>query len=54
MRSGAALGARCLLLLLAAAPAVRAQSTAPKPTPSKPATAKPSASTSRKPPDLAD
>ena len=50
MRSGAALGARCLLLLLAAAPAAHAQSTAPKPAPSKPATTKPTASTSRKPP----
>jgi len=50
MRSGAALGARCLLLLLAAAPAVRAQSAATKPAPAKPATAKPTASPSGKPP----
>lgn len=48
MRSGTALGARCLLLLLAAAPVVRAQSTAPKPASSKAATAKPTASPSRK------
>lgn len=50
MRSGAALGARCLLLLLAAAPTTNAQSTAPKPAPSKPATTKPTTSPSRKPP----
>ncbi|MGZ6133072.1 MAG: LptA/OstA family protein [Myxococcaceae bacterium] len=50
MRSGAALGARCLLLLLTAAPAVRAQSTAPKPTPAKPTTTKPAASTSERTP----
>jgi lipopolysaccharide export system protein LptA len=50
MGTRAALGARCLLLLLAAAPTVRAQSTAPRPTSSKPTTTKPAATTSRKPP----
>ena len=54
MSCGVALGARCLLLLLAATPAVHAQSTAPKPTPSKPTpskptTTKPAATPARKP-----